>query len=226
MPPNDEMSNEYTFSGGERGRYSHLFGESEKDEELVAFFLEEKGFKTQRFEKSETRFAKTPDLKLFRNDRLVAFCEVKTFQHDSWLDKMLENGEPGELAGGLRPDPIYNRISNAVHTAARQLDAVNSKREFLNFLTIVNRDKSAKREDLVSVLTGYWDPVHGIFDQTHTAYSEGRIRGEKRKIDLYLWLEPEGGGLRCRSIFLGNDEKRHQICTFFGVNPEKVRLIR
>lgn len=227
VQPDDEMGPEYSFSGGERGRYAHLFGESDQDENLVASFWEEKGFGAVRFEKNETRSSKTPDFKLFHDDLLVAFCEVKTFQPDSWLDKMLEKAGPGELAGGPRPDPIYNRISNAVHTAARQLESVNPKREYFNFLALVNRDEGAKREDLVSVLTGYWDPLHGKFERTHTSYSEGRIREEKRKIDLYLWLQPSNdGGLRCKSLFFGNDERKGRICALLGLNPEKVRLIR
>ena len=125
----DEMKAEYDFTGGEQGRYAHLFGEVTEDESLVAAFWRRKGFEPQRFDKSETRFAKTPDFKLYRDGHLVAFCEVKTLMRDAWLDGMLDKAGPGELVGGLRQDPIYNRISNAVHTAVRQLESVNPQRK-------------------------------------------------------------------------------------------------
>jgi len=222
----DDMKPEYDFSGGERGRHAHLFGESEKDESSVATFWQDRGFEARRFDKNEIRSSKTPDLKLYLQDHLVAFCEVKTFQHEAWLDRALERAAPGELAGGLRRDPIYNRISNAVHTTVRQLETANPQHEHLNFLVLVNRDKGARREDLVSVLTGYWDPLHGIFEETHTAYSEGRIREEKRKIDLYVWMEPSpDSSLKIRLFFFGNDGTKEQVCNLLGLDPKTTKVI-
>lgn len=222
----DEMEPEYDFTGGERGRYAHLFGEIAEDETSVAAFWQERGFEPRSFDKKEIRSSKTPDLKLYREGCLVAFCEVKTFQHDVWLDRAMEKAAPGELAGGLRPDPIYNRISNAVHTAVRQLEAVNSQHEHLNFLVLVDRDRAAKREDLVSVLTGYWDPLHGIFEKTHTGYSEGRIREEKRRVDLYVWMEPSSdGSMKDTLLFFGNDKNKEQVCNLLGLDPKKAKVI-
>ena len=223
----DEMRSEYDFTAGERARHAYRFGEVAEDESAVAAFWQSQGFEPQRFEKDECRSSKTPDLKLCQQDRLVAFCEVKTFQHDAWLDRALEKAAPGELAGGLRPDPIYNRISNAIHTAVQQLEAVNPQHEQFNFLVMVNRDKAAKRDDLISVLTGYWDPLHGVLEKTHTAYSEGRIREEKRRIDLYVWMEYSRDGLlNARSFFFGNEETREKICGLIGIDPKDVRVIQ
>jgi hypothetical protein len=222
----DELRPEYDFSGGERGRHAHRFGEVAEDESAVAAFWQNRGFETRRFDEKETQFSKTPDFKLCRQGRLVAFCEVKTFQHDTWLDQAVEKAAPGELAGGSRPDPIYNRISNAVHTAVRQLEAVNLQHEALNFLVLVNRDKAAKPRDLTSVLTGYWNPLRGVFSKTHTAYSEGRIREEKLKIDLYVWMEPSrDGSLQARLFFFGNDKTKEQVCNLLELNSKMVQVI-
>src|SRR5277367_276307 len=120
----DDMKPEYDFSAGERGKHAHLFGEISEDEALVEAFWREKGLIPERFEKEHTRFSKSPDFKLYKDGLLVAYCEVKSFQHDGWLDKRLEAAKRGEL-GELRQDPIYNRISNAVHTAVKQLETVN-----------------------------------------------------------------------------------------------------
>jgi len=222
----DAMRPEYDFTGGERGRHAHRFGEVAEDESAVASFWRGQGFEWRRFEKKETRSSKTPDFKLYRQGHLLAFCEVKSFQHDAWLDRMLDQAAPGQLAGGVRPDPIYNRISNAVHTAVQQLEAANPQHEHLNFLVLVNRGKSAKREDLTSVLTGYWDPLHGVFQETDSAYSDGRIREEKRKIDLYIWMEPSHEGpLKAKLYFFGNDGNRERVCSLLKLDPQKVKVI-
>jgi hypothetical protein len=222
----EDMRPEYDFTGGERGRHAHRFGEVAGDESVVAAFWQDRGFEAQKFDKNETRSSKTPDLKLYQHGRLVAFCEVKTFQHDIWLDQALEKAAPGELVGGLRLDPIYNRVSNAVHTAVRQLEAVNPRHDQLNFLVLVNRDRAAKREDLVSVLTGCWDPLHGILEKTHTAYSGGRIREEKRRVDLYVWMEASGdSSLKATLFFFGNDGSKEQVCNLLGLDSKDAKVI-
>ena len=223
----DAMRPQYDFSHGVRGRHAHLFGEIAADEERVRDWLGSRGFEVQTFDKQATRFARTPDFRLFRDGALIAYCEVKSFAKDRWLDEQLDQAQPGELAGGLRPDPIYNRISNGVHTAAQQLRAVNPDHQFLNILVLVNHDKAAKREDLVSVLTGKWDPLHGISDKTHTQYSEGRIREEKREIDLCLWIDSLSTErpFECRLCFTGNDKTRGRICELFALDPDKMKIV-
>jgi hypothetical protein len=222
----DEMRPEYDFSRGVRGKHAHLFGKSDEDESLVAAFWQGKGLDPQPFDKADRRFSKTPDFKLFRNGILVAYCEVKSFQHDPWLDEALDAIEPEEFVNGTRPDPVYNRISNAIHIAAGHLESVNLKHERLNFMVMVNRDKHAKREDMESVLTGYWDPLNGEFDETHTAFSEGRIREDKRKIDLYIWMELSSeGALICKSCFFGNDSTKNEVCNLLGIDSEAVMII-
>lgn len=222
----DEMKPEYDFSAGEQGKHAHLFGEVSEDEALVGSFWREKGLIPERFEKEHTRFSRSPDFKLYKDSRLVAYCEVKTFQHDGWLDKKMEAAKPGELVGGLRQDPIYNRISNAVHTAVKQLESINPDHEFLNFLVLVNRDRSARRRDLVSVLTGYWDPLKERFEETHKHFSEGRIKEEKRKIDLYAWLEPDSEGqLIPKGYYFGNKPGMERVGTLLKLDTGKVATV-
>ena len=226
-PDADQMRPEYDFSHGVRGRHAHLFGEITEDETRVSEFLALKGFEVGPFEKSATRFAKTPDFQLFRGGQLVAFCEVKSFTKDRWLDEQIAQAATGELAGGLRPDPTYNRISNAVHTAAQQLRSVNPVHQSLNFLVLVNHGKAARCEDLVSVLTGQWDPLHGIQDETHTQYSNRRIREEKREIDLYLWFDlfTEHEPFKYRLVFLGNDKTRDQVCNMLEIDSKAIKNV-
>ena len=215
---------EVDFRGGERGKYAHLFGEATLDEELSARFLRDKGFEVHRV--NEDRLSKTPDFRLLSQGKLVAYCEVKTFERDVWIDKMLDSVCPGELTGGVRNDPIYNRIANAIHMASKQLVSMNPDHEALNILVLVNRDKQAKYQDLVSVTTGKWDPLAGIHDKTHVQFSEGRIREEKYKIDLYVWLDTlKEGQPELRGYFFGNYGNRPKACSLFGIDAEAVKSV-
>ena len=223
---NDDMRPEYDFSRGLRGVHAYRFSKLSSDEALILGYWQGKGFEVGSFSKNEMRDMKTPDFRLSRGGAEVALCEVKSFLRDEWLEDQLKQVAPGELAGGLRSDPIYNRISNAVHTAAKQFASAISDHTLYNFLVLVNHDTSAKYQDLVSILTGYWDPLHGIFDRTHMQFSEGRIRDEKMKIDLYVWLNiRRDGTLGPESLFFGNVETRPAVCELLGVNPAQVKNI-
>ena len=222
----DDMRPEYDFSQGLRGVHAYRFSKLSSDEALVLGYWQAEGFEVSAFAKSEIRDLKTPDFRLSRGGAEVAFCEVKSFQRDEWLEDQIKNAPPGELVGGLRSDPIFNRISNAVHTAFSQFESVNSDHRLLNFLFLVNHDTSAKPEDLDRAITGYEDPLHGCLDPTCLKFSEGRIREEKTKIDLYFWmdfLKPDQ--IRVRRYLFGNPDTRNAVCNLLQLNPETIKNI-
>jgi ABC-type branched-subunit amino acid transport system ATPase component len=95
---------------------------------------------------------------------------------------------PLTLVGGGRPDPIYNRIANHVHSAVGQFDAVNPTMDHANVLAIVNGDGCAGFTDLIQVLTGNAFCESGEVIPMFREYSEGRIREEKLRVHLYLWF--------------------------------------
>ena len=176
----DDMRPEYDFSRGLRGVHAYRFSKLSSDEALVLGYWQGKDFELASFAKSEMRDLKTPDFRLSREGVEVALCEVKSFQRDEWLEDQLKHAAPGEFVGGLRPDPVFNRISNAVHTAFKQFESVNPAHRLLNFLFLVNHDTSAKPEDLDRVLTGFEIPCSGV-RSTCAQFSEGQIREEKHK---------------------------------------------
>jgi hypothetical protein len=222
----DDMRPEYDFSRGLRGVHASRFSKLSSDEALILGYWQGKGFGVGSFSKNEMRDLKTPDFRLSQGGADVAVCEVKSFQKDTWLEEQIKKAPAGELAGGLRADPVYNRISNSVHTAAQQFESVNPDHELLNFLVLVNHDTGAKYEDLVSILTGYWDPLRGIFDRTHMQFSEGRIRQEKKRIDLYVWMDIRtDGSLGKEFLFFGNLETRSSVCDLLGIDPARVKDI-
>jgi len=123
-------------------------------ETLVSDYLSSLGLTVERFDKASMREGRTPDSRVMDGGSLAFSCEIKTMQQDEWLDRQLAKVPPGTLAGGLRPDPTYNRISTHIHGAATQLDAVNAAGEYPNVLAFVNYDFEADSSDLGAVLTG------------------------------------------------------------------------
>lgn len=179
------------------------------DENKVAEFLAEKGLEATEFQKQERRNGKTPDFRVLQNEAFAFFCEVKTIEKD--------------MVEGLRNDPIFNRLTDDIHTAMKQFDAVNPKVETPNVLAFVNHDRSSGFLDLINVLTGNFidenDQPHPIYKQ----FSEGRIKDEKARIHLFLWLDdfkPE------RLLFSQTHSGFHkQLCGRFGVNPNDIKQI-
>lgn len=223
----DDMKPEYDFSRGVRGVHAYRFSKLSSDEALVLGYWQSKDFEVASFAKREMRDLKTPDFRLSREGVEVALCEVKSFQRDEWLEDQLKHAAPGELVGGLRPDPVFNRISNAVHTAFKQFESVNSDHGLLNFLFLVNHDTSAKPEDLDRVLTGFENPRLGLFDRTCAQFSEGQIREEKHKIDLYVWLDIlKNGQIGSREYrILGNTEAQERVCELLKLDPAQVKKL-
>ncbi|MGO9318092.1 MAG: hypothetical protein ACLPXT_01735 [Terracidiphilus sp.] len=225
----DEMRPEYDFSRGLRGVHAYRFSKLTSDEAFVLGYWQSKGFEVSSFAKREMRDLKTPDFRLSRDGVEVALCEVKSFQQDSWLEDQLKNAKPGELVGGLRNDPVFNRVSNAIHTAFKQFESVNSDHRLLNFLFLFNHESSAGPVDLDRVLTGREDPRHGLYDLTCEQFSEGRIRLEKHRVDLYVWFEldllKKGKRRSTEYRVCGNPKTQEQVCSLLGIDPATVKDI-
>src|ERR1035441_7478237 len=154
-------------------------------EQFAIEFLARHGLHTERFNEVEMRRSKTPDFRVFKDSTFVLYCEAKHVQYDQWLDMQLADAEPLEIVGGARHDPIFNRLADHIHTAAKQFDAVNHGRKFPNILVFTNSDRQCGFPDLLSVLTGNFYSENGAAEPIYKAVSEGRIREEKLTIDLY-----------------------------------------
>jgi hypothetical protein len=180
------------------------------DESIVAQFLAKKALIATEFQKQERRKGKTPDFRVLSKDVFAFFCEVKSINKDSVM--------------GLREDPTFNRLADDIHTAVKQFDAVNPKVEMPNVLAFVNHDQDCGSLDLVGVLTGNFIGENDKPDPIYKKFSDGRIKDEKARIHLYLWLDdfkPED--------FLFNQtyaEFHKQLCAWFEINPNDIQQIR
>ncbi|MDY6868254.1 MAG: hypothetical protein SVT56_10170 [Chloroflexota bacterium] len=190
------------------------------DEVTVKEFLEGKGLTPERFSKEEMRAGKTPDFRVFRDEELQFFCEVKGSPKDGWLDQQLEDGEPGQLVGGLRNDPIFNRLTDDIHQAIKQFDAVNRERKNPNVLALVNHDEVCGFNDLLAVLTGNFYAENGTVHPIYRQFSHGRIRDEKAEIDLFIWLDDHKP---LRLLFSQVHEGHHaNLLTVFGLSQDAI----
>jgi hypothetical protein len=193
-------------------------------ETLVGSYLAAHRLTAARFDKAAKRQSRTPDFCVMAGHSLAFYCEVKTVQEDEWLDQQLARVAPGTPAGGSRPDPTYNRISNHVHGAIGQFDAVNAGYEYPNVLVFVNYDFEAGSPDLLAVLTGNAYCESGEILPWYRNYSEGRIREEKDQIHLYLWFDvdqPEP-----KKFWMQSHEAHHMtLCRYFGIDPRTIKQI-
>jgi hypothetical protein len=194
-------------------------------EQAAENFLQKLGLRVERFSKDEMQRGKTPDFRAFKADELVLYCEAKHVQRDEWLDEALQKAQPGELVGGLREsDPIFNRLTSHTHQAVKQFDAVNPSQAYPNVLFFTNSDKACLYDDLISVLTGSFYSAGGAVDPIYKQYSEGRIKEEKSRIDLFVWWndwitrEPKPHFMNRSSHYLA-------LCKLLNSDPASHRVL-
>ncbi len=189
--------------------------ENETEEKIVKEFLSKKGLCAEYFNKEEKKKSKTPDFRVFKGNEFAFFCEVKTVSRDD--------------VEGLRNDPIFNRLTDDIHNAVKQFDAVNGDVEYFNVLAFVNHDRMCDFGDLREVLTGDFYAEGGQRFPISRKFSEGRIREDKKRIHLYLWLdrakreELEGRSNRHHLIFnvsKEDEQKQSRLYEYFDKKPE------
>lgn len=179
-------------------------------ENIVTTELEKYGLQCESFSKGEMRNRKTPDRRVYRDQEFAFFLEIKEIAHDSWLS-------------GVRPDPIFNRLTDDINTTVKQFDSVNPDLKHPNVLAFVNNDRMCGSLDLIGVFTGHLLLENGGMAAVYLNYSEGRIREKKNRIHLYLWFD----SFKANKIFFNKADERHfiHLCKFFGFEPESVQDI-
>jgi hypothetical protein len=194
-----------------------------KDEETICELLSSYSLLAERFSKEEGRQGKTPDFRVLLRETLQFFCEVKSIDKDTWLDKQLDKAPSGGIAGGKRKDPIYNRLTDDIHTAIKQFDAVNEHLNYPNVLAFVNHDEMCGFLDLIAVLTGNALTDDGKSLSLFKCFSEGRIRDEKKNIHLFIWVDD----FKPKRLLFGQTHERHHhlLCSLFGIDPSSIKQI-
>jgi hypothetical protein len=189
------------------------------DEDFARKLLfDDRALTLQRFSRTDMLARRTPDFKVLKEERLVAFCEAKS-PRDDWLDKQIEAVAPGQIGGGVRSDPTLNRIARHIEKAASQFDAVNKDHALPNILVFVNHANAAGQADLLETITGTFFAEDGRRIPTVRHISEGRIGKTRMAVDLYIWID------RKKSIphFLFNRTSFvTPLCDLLGLDPTKI----
>jgi hypothetical protein len=168
------------------------------DEKLVEDWLARAGLRAERFSKEEMERSKTPEFRVFRGGEFAFLCEVKSMAKDERLDKALAAEPPGTVVEVSGPDPTFNSVANKIHEAVAQFDAVNPDLAHANVLVLVNHDPIRDVLDLHAVAEGGLPTDSGGWLPIYRAYSDGRIRQEKSRIAVYVWIERESGEVSVR----------------------------
>ena len=182
----------------------------EPSEQLVSDALAKKDLRAEGFTKPEMRNRKTPDFRVWHGREFAFYCEVKEVARNDWAE-------------GGRPDPIFNRLTDAIHTAVKQFNSVNADRRDPNVLAFVNNDRKCGYLDLLAVTTGRFFAADGSTVPIYEQFSEGRIRDEKYRVDLYLWFD----SFAPDQLLSNAADPRHlqRLCAYFGVNPDSIEII-
>lgn len=194
-----------------------------EDEELVVKLFASKGLRAERFSKAERRRGKTPDFRVFKGEALKLYCEVKSVEDDTRLDRKFDSAAPGQIVGGLRDDPVFNRLTDDIHQAAAQFLAVNHYLSTPNVIVFVNHDSMCDEQDMVSVLTGQFLADNGTSHRIYTKFSEGRIKNEKLLIHLFGWVEE--GNFRALTFNQAHPVHFNTLCDLLSCDPANIKSI-
>ena len=193
------------------------------DEERVKMYLEGRGFTLERFSEAEMNAGKTPDFRVSRNGDFLFYCEVKSISKDEWLNQQLKSPDPDGMAGGLRNDPTYNRLTADIHQAIKQFDAVNKDQKYPNVLSFVNHNHMCDNWDLISILTGNAYTNDGEILPIYRQFSHGRIKNERKNIHLFIWLDDRKPD---QLLFSQTNENHHAaLCKMFNITQSEIKQI-
>ncbi len=162
------------------------------------------------------REGRTPDFRVFNEGQLCFYVEVKSLHGEDPLDLALAGVDDFEIAVMFRNDPIFNRLTSAVHESVKQFDAVNPAREYPNVLALVNYDQVSNIGDLLGVLTGRFFADDGTQDVIYGKFAAGRIAADAIRIDLYIWRDGDG---ETRYLYTEGSRHRDLLTRVFGTDP-------
>lgn len=164
--------------------------QSRADEQTVDDYFRDLGLRPEEFIKVERRAGKSPDRKVYRDDTLVLYCEVKTIELDQWLKYLCQHPDAvPSFIGGL--NQVIGAVSTGIHQAIKQFDAVNPDLAVPNVLAFVNHSTLRGGRVLYGALTGELSADDGVsvLVPEFVRCSDGRIKDEKWRIEAYLWFD-------------------------------------
>ena len=131
-----------------------------------------------------------PDFEFLENGKRIFVCELKEYET---LDPSEETGwetihYPDGSIGHTRDSNAPNKISGSIHQAYKQLKKYDEPK----ILVFLNHYPGLDVRDLEETYRGFNKfEVDGetVVDVYYRRASEGVIKEEKNKIDLYVWID-------------------------------------
>lgn len=164
-----------------------------EDKQKAISFLSSKGLHARAFPKVKS---KSPDLEVYLNEVLFAYCEVKSIVKYEWF--------------GERNPPIWNNIQNKIHEARKQFNAVNADHSLPNILVFINHDNHYNWQDLYKVLNGR-EPIPDlpVYDTRHL--KRLAESGDLMKVDFIVWLDAFETQRKALQIVLAESNFKDQL---------------
>ena len=206
-----------------RGAFVHRMGENLDDERMAAKFWTSRGFEAESIEDSSDHFSRRPDLRLLRDGKPWAYCEVKTVWRHRWTVHILHEDRAEEMHTELSKKSVEERISGDLVTAARQLRAENSDHALLNIVLLINRDPDASLQILSRVLTAQPPKVRRSLKARHDAMLAEDVQQFRHTVDFCLWANAaEDRELAVEGYFLFNPGLRKIVGGLNGLGKDKL----
>lgn len=132
-----------------------------------------------------------PDFECIRDGQRVFMAELKDIKYyppseqRGWTIPQLDEKF---CHFSHRTDNAVSRVADKIHDAFRQLKTSPSPR----VLILLNDDSMVDVKDLEEAFTGqhvYGSEAFSYVNVVSKKIAEGKIREEKSKIDLYVWIE-------------------------------------
>lgn len=184
--------------------------DEDADIQLVRGLLFQSGkVELRPFSHDEKMRGKTPDFRIFRNQNLSGLIEIKS-PRDDWLDEQFEQAmklptdRRTELVGGLRSDPVFNRLGRLLKKAAQQLAAVEIGAHVPRLVVIVNHDDMTRPVDVDVTIKGEEISEDGSVISTQEGAAEGVRHAILPVVDLIVFIDAKSR--RVRRLFR-NEER-------------------
>ena len=91
-----------------------------------------------------------------------------------------------------------------------------------NVLIFVNHDEMSGYDDLASAITGDFITDDGARYPIYRMVSEGRIKDEKFRVHLYVWIEAETQTPKNLIFNKAHEAHLTTLCKYFGADPSEL----
>ncbi len=153
------------------------------------------GVTLRRIPESKKEEGKSADLELLVSDQRTAVLDVLEVKTIEETPRTEENGFRKDGIWTVRTDNSPKRVGTLIHKAWKQLSTYPE--ELPRVLVLVNDEGGADVQDLEEAFQGFLDyggdegaTMRNVASRKIAA---GRIRDEKWRIDLYIWIDRHYG---------------------------------